>query len=211
MKSARSIRTAAAAGKPASRAQRPAVVPPSISASPMTSAPESPRTMSTSRTWRVVGSGFALASLALGCGSSGSSEPAAGRDASVGDDRSSPEAGSPSVVKLGSVRATVKYLGSETGQLSVGVFRENPPKTKPPVAFDTSKTPTFPYSASLRGIEAGRYWVVAVLDLPPLTPGNVVPGPEDLVGTSEGFDIVGEGSVEVDLSILDPVRDAGVD
>jgi len=156
-----------------------------------------------------LGGGVAAAVLALACSGSSSTSRADGPDAALSP--TSPEAGSPGAVKVGSVRATIRYSGTVQGQLSVGAFRENPPKTKPPVAFDTSKTPSFPYEASLRGIEPGTYWIIAVLDLPPLSPGNVVPGPEDLLGTSEPIQVTGNDALQVEVTIADPIADAGAD
>lgn len=116
---------------------------------------------------------------------------------------------SPTSPKLVTVRATVRYEGGRQGPLAVGLFTENPPKTRPPVAFDTTNKPTYPYQAELRGIEPGHYWAFAVIDLPPVVAGAVVPGPEDLVTGSDAIDI-GTSDAEVEIVVRD-LADAGSD
>ncbi len=104
--------------------------------------------------------------------------------------------------KLVTVRATVRYAGSARAPLSVGLFTENPPKTRPPVAFDTSTRPTFPFSAELRDVEPGTYWVIAVLDLPPTSAGAVVLGAEDIQASSEPV-VLGSTDGQVDVVLKD--------
>ncbi len=120
--------------------------------------------------------------------------------------------GDTSPLALGKITATVNFAGTQKGPLSVGVFSENPPKTRPPVSFDTATTPSFPYTATLRDIEPGHYWVVAVIDLPPLSPGALRPGPEDLLGASMPIDIVGNDTLTTEVVIPDASgADAGHD
>lgn len=130
--------------------------------------------------------------LAFGCGAS---EPATSTDAAT-------DGAGDAAPRLSSVVATIRYAGTQRAPLAVGLFTENPPKTKPPVSFDTTNTPTFPYVAQLRDVEPGRYWVVAVLDLPPVSPGAVTPGAEDLQAISIQIDVERgkDGAVEVTLT-----------
>lgn len=120
----------------------------------------------------------------------------------------SAEAGAKAPVAVGKVIARITYGGVADGPLSVGVFSENPPMTKPPVAFATSKAPVFPYEAELRGVEPGKYWVIAVLDRPPVSSGTLRPGPEDVQRASAQFEMTADGTVEVDVDLGG--ADAGV-
>ncbi len=113
--------------------------------------------------------------------------------------------------RLPKVTVTVTYTGAKKGPLAVGLFTENPPKTKPPVTFDTTNTPTFPYVAELRDVEPGKYWAVAVLDQAPLTPGAVKPGDEDLQGTSVELDVVSGKDVTATVVLSDKPTDGGTD
>lgn len=133
-----------------------------------------------------------FAVLVLGCGAS---DPATSTDAAT-------DAAADAAPRLATVVATVRYGGTQRAPLAVGLFTENPPKTKPPVSFDTTNTPTFPYVAQLRDVEPGRYWVVAVLDLPPTSPGAVTPGAEDLQAISVPIEVERgkDGAVEVTLT-----------
>lgn len=105
------------------------------------------------------------------------------------------DAGARAPAALGTIRARVDYKGTVDGPLSVAVFTENPPKTRPPVAFSTSKTPAFPYDAEFTGIEPGTYWVFSVLDRPPVSSGTLRPSPEDVVGVSAQIEL-GAGKTE---------------
>ncbi len=121
------------------------------------------------------------------------------------------EAATDTATKLPKVTATQRYTGKK-GPLAVGVFTENPPKSKPPISFDTTNTPTFPYVAELRDIEPGKYWVVAVLDMPPVTPGAVVPGVEDLQASSVEIEVVAGKDVTTEVLLTDKgPADAGAD
>ncbi|MBK7395102.1 MAG: hypothetical protein IPJ34_02060 [Myxococcales bacterium] len=143
------------------------------------------------------------ASMILGCGGSDPAPAAIDAGAEVATDTA------PTFPK---VIATVRYTGSKKGPLAVGVFTENPPKTKPPISFDTTNTPTFPYVAELRDIEPGKYWVVAVLDMPPVTPGAVVPGVEDLQASSVQIEVVAGKDVTTEVLLTDKgPADAGAD
>lgn len=143
------------------------------------------------------------ASMFLGCGGSDPAPTTTDAGAEVATD---------TPPRLPKVTATVRYSGSKKGPLAVGVFTENPPKTKPPISFDTTNTPTFPYVAELRDLEPGKYWVVAVLDMPPVTPGAVVPGVEDLQASSAQIEVVAGKDVTAEVLLIDkgPV-DAGAD
>jgi hypothetical protein len=148
-----------------------------------------------------------VALLAFACGGGGSDPDRQPTPRSTAD--ASTSSINPASPKLVKVRATVRYDGGRQGPLAVGLFTENPPKTRPPVAFDTTTKPTYPYTAELRGIEPGHYWAFAVIDLPPVVAGAVVPGPEDLVTGSEGIDI-GTSDAEVEIVVSD-LADAGSD
>lgn len=102
---------------------------------------------------------------------------------------------------LATIKARVRHQGPADGALSVGVFSENPPRSKPPVAFATSKAPTFPFDAELRGIEPGRYWVIAVLDRAPTSSGALRPGPEDVLAASDAIDVTAGASLEVEVDL----------
>ena len=144
----------------------------------------------------------AIALLTCACSSSTGGDVAS-NDAGKQDDSAIP--------KLAEITATIRYGGKRSGQLAVAVFTENPPKSRPPVAFDTSEHPSFPVTSMLRDLDPGHYWVIAVLDLPPFTPGAVKPGPEDRVVTSDAIDLASGEDRAVELVIVDADADAGAD
>lgn len=108
-------------------------------------------------------------------------------------------------IALGTIKVKVTYAGTAKGQIALGAFLEPEPKTRPPVAFDTSKTPTFPYAAELRGLEPGTYWIVAVLDREPYSSGAITTGAEDLSVVSDPVIVRGSGELDVALSL--PLRE----
>jgi hypothetical protein len=151
------------------------------------------------RLQRVVALSFVAASALAACSSSDEVEPVPTSNSAPTAPAS--DAGGKAPVRVGKVLARVQYAGAAEGSLSVGVFAENPPMTKPPVAFATTKAPVFPFDAELRGVEPGKYWVIAVLDRPPLSSGTLRPGPEDVQGASAQFEVLGDDTVEVDVDL----------
>jgi len=148
-----------------------------------------------------------LAALVLtGCSSSDEAPATTTTDTGVTDTSAS---GSP--VTVGKIAVKVSYSGAQKGSLAIGAFTEPEPKTRPPVSFDTSKTPTFPYSATLSDLEPGKYWIVAVIDLPPVSGAAVKPGPEDLQVTSMQVVVVAGETQSVEVTIPDAPPDAGAD
>lgn len=124
--------------------------------------------------------------ILAGCG--GDAEPRSG--APGVDAAASPAA-------LGKLRVTVRYGGALSGALGVGAFAQNPPMG-PPLAFERIPTPAFPATVELRGLEAGRYFVIATLDVDPRSP--TVPGPEDPTGASPQMRFEGdEQAIELEL------------
>jgi hypothetical protein len=125
------------------------------------------------------------------------------------------DAGARAPAALGTIRARVHYTGTVDGPLSVAVFTENPPKTRPPVAFSTSKTPSFPFDTEFTGIEPGTYWVFSVLDRPPVSSGTLRPSAEDAVGSSVQIDLAAGGTADVTVELGAGgdvgARDAGAD
>ena len=144
---------------------------------------------------------FVLAVVLVGCGDSSPVSTVTDAAADTSD----------AAARLPKVTVTVTYTGAKKGPLAVGLFTENPPKSKPPVKFDTTNTATFPYVAELRDVEPGKYWAVAVLDLPPLAPGAVKPGDEDLQGTSVELDVVAGKDLTTAIVLQDKPADAGSD
>ncbi len=157
------------------------------------------------RAWGIgVWGAFAVSWGVLACSSDAT---VAGAGAATADD-----AGTSTTVasaKTGVVRFTVTRGPGDVAPLTIGAFTENPPKSRPPSVFDTSKAPAYPYAGSLKGLEPGRYWIVAVLDLPPVTLGALKPGPEDILVTSDAIDVVGDDTHDVTLAL--PYRTDAVD
>lgn len=132
---------------------------------------------------------LALALTLIGCGSS--DEPAQTTPADTG------------ATQFASIKVKVRYAGMKKGQLAVAAFVENPPKSKPPVSFDTAENPTFPRDLELRGLEPGTYWVAAVLDAEPYGTGGTKPGPEDIQVMSEAITITGTETKSVEVTLTD--------
>lgn len=141
------------------------------------------------------------AALLVGCG--GSDDVPTTSDGGVTDTTAK--------ATVGSVAVKVLYAGSKKGQLAVGAFTEAEPKTRPPVSFDTSKTPSFPYSSTLTDLEPGRYWIYAILDLEPFNGTAGRPSAEDLQGHSAAIDVVAGETKSVEVTIDDGPADAGAD
>ena len=139
-------------------------------------------------------------SFAMGCGGTDDAAPTSTVDAATSSDTASP---------YGKVTVKVNYGGTRKGQIAIGVFTEAEPKSRPPVVFDTSKIPAFPYAATLPELEPGRYWIVAVVDFDPFSGAAVKPGPEDLQATSMPVDVVAGQTKSVELTVSDAPADAG--
>ncbi len=77
-----------------------------------------------------------------------------------------PGGGADSAVTPGEVRGEVHYQGSREGPLKIAVFGSFPPRGAP-VAFQEFTAPVFPQPFVVRGVPAGRYFVLAVLDVNP--------------------------------------------
>lgn len=144
------------------------------------------------------------AALLVGCG--GNDDAPITSDAAVTD-----TATKETTINVGSVAVKVIYTGSQRGQIAVGAFTEAEPKTRPPASFDTSKTPSFPYSTTLTDLEPGRYWIYAILDLEPFNGTAVKPSAEDLQGHSAAIDVVAGETKTVEVTIAEPPADAGAD
>ncbi len=97
------------------------------------------------------------------------------------------------------VRVT-SSVASFDGRVLVGAFRMDPP-TMPPVALARLTDPTFPVTATLRGVEPGTYWVTGILDFDP--PSPTIPGAEDTTASFGPIEVPGDAtpiSVELALS-----------
>lgn len=82
---------------------------------------------------------------------------------------------------LADVTVNVAYTGNPNGALVIAAFRSIPPMG-PPLAFQQVTAPTFPASVTLRDLEPGTAFVIAVLDRNPASPTR--PGVEDLQAAS---------------------------
>ncbi len=82
-----------------------------------------------------------------------------------------------SMLVLRDIEVTVEYAGVQTGTLTVAAFKQFPP-AGPPVAFVQDPMPMFPATKTLKDVEAGDVYFVAILDIGNNNP--VSPGPEDL-------------------------------
>lgn len=140
-----------------------------------------------------------VAALAIGCGSE--SETVTSIDS--GPDTGAVKDTATAPLALGKILVKVTYSGTRKGSLAIGAFTEPEPKSKPPVAFDTSKAPAFPYPGELRGLEPGKYWVVALLDLEPVSGAAVKPGPEDVQAISMPVEIKGSDEQSVEITLAD--------
>lgn len=100
------------------------------------------------------------------------------------------------------IQGTVDYEGSQTGTLIVGVYDQCPP-AGPPVQLkvQTFDTPMFPQAFSLGGINAGSYYIAAVLDIGNNNPTQ--PGPEDLLACSAQVEITDSAGAETTVLLED--------
>jgi hypothetical protein len=106
-----------------------------------------------------------------------------------------------SQVVLGDIDVTVQYAGAQTGTLSIAAFKQFPP-AGPPLAFSQDKMPKFPAMATLKGLEPGDYYVVAILDIGNNNPQ--MPGPEDLqTVTMPAVTVKGNDMPAVTLTLMD--------
>ncbi|MDQ3265659.1 MAG: DUF2141 domain-containing protein [Myxococcota bacterium] len=64
----------------------------------------------------------------------------------------------------GAVQGEVHYEGNRQGPLKIAVFASFPPRGAP-VAYQEFTAPVFPQPFVVRGVPAGRYFVLAVLDV----------------------------------------------
>lgn len=104
---------------------------------------------------------------------------------------------------LADIEVMVTYEGMETGLLNVVALTSWPP-AGPPVAAASEMDPAFPWSGTLNDLEAGEWYVAAVLDVGADNP--TVPGPEDLVAVTEMPVVVdGPGPFMVELTLMDPM------
>lgn len=140
---------------------------------------------------------LALVAALLGCSSEGGEAPAVTDTGAAVTDTASTTA------TLGKIKVTVRYAGARRGQLAIGAFTEAEPKTQPPVTFDTTKSPVFPYQGELRALEPGTYWVIALLDVEPYSGASVRPGVEDLSATSAAVELKAGDERTVELTIAD--------
>jgi hypothetical protein len=101
---------------------------------------------------------------------------------------------------LADITVTTGYGGNQRGALVVGAFRSIPPMG-PPLAFQTVAMPTFPAVVTLRDVEPGTAFVIAVLDRAPADPTR--PGMEDLQAASGPLMLDG-ADASVSLSLIDP-------
>lgn len=160
---------------------------------------------------RYLAAALALAATTAACGSSDEPKTTGPAGADAAGTTADAGADAPAAT-FATIKARIHYGGSAKGNLAVAAFVENPPKTKPPVSFDTSSAPTFPYDAELTGLEPGTYWIVAMLDLEPFGTGATRPGPEDLTVTSEAITIIGTETKVVEITLPEsPAGDAGTD
>ncbi|MBI2391846.1 MAG: hypothetical protein HYV09_19805 [Deltaproteobacteria bacterium] len=142
--------------------------------------------------------------LHLVCGCSDDASPPGGREGTTDG------ASKDTSASVGSIAVKVRYGGARKGPLTIGAFTAPVPEG-PPVSFDTSKSPTFPYEATLLDLDPGRYWIVAVVDVEPLSGTAVKPGPEDLLAVSTAVDVVAGGTKSIEIEITDTLADAGPD
>jgi hypothetical protein len=98
------------------------------------------------------------------------------------------------------IAVNVAYNGTPNGALVIGAFRSVPPMG-PPLAFQQVATPTFPASVTLRDLESGTVFVIAVLDRAPASPTR--PGMEDLQAASGPLTVAGT-DLSVSLTITEP-------
>ena len=109
---------------------------------------------------------------------------------------SRPDTGPPPA--LGDIEVSVEAdVASFEGRFLVGAFQNEVPQM-PPVALQRETDPSFPVQARLRGIEAGSYWVVGVIDYDP--PSPTIPGVEDLTATYGPVEVLGDDVNQVALS-----------
>lgn len=146
--------------------------------------------------------GLAAAGCGSGCGSGDSSTPdaAPALDAAAADAELGPDA-APRL--LSDIEVTVEYEGNLAGDLVVGAFHANPPMG-PPLAFQSVTSPTFPVTTTLRDLDPGTYYVIAVLDLPPASP--TAPGPEDIQAASDPMEVDGAEDLELMMTITEPAE-----
>lgn len=141
----------------------------------------------------------------------GTTTDASTGDPSTGDDPSTSAAGDTTTgpddttgeLVLGDIEVTVNYEGVETmGNLNVVAITEFPPMG-PPLATASEMDPSFPFTATLVGLEAGEYIIFAVLDVG--EPNPTIPGPEDPTGmTAMPVVVDGAGPITVDVTLMDP-------
>lgn len=144
-----------------------------------TTAPSEPGVLRFDAVGRALGLAAILMSVAACEGEGPSPVDAGGPD---------PDSGPP--LALGDIEVTVEAdVERFAGRLSVGAFLSETP-TSPPLAQAREMAPTFPLEVTLRGLEPGRYWVIAVLDADP--PSPTLPGPEDRSVTSMAVDVRGD-------------------
>lgn len=148
------------------------------------------------RPWSLVAAGLAAALAAC----SSSSTPAPTPDAAPAVvDAAAATVDAPVPSALANVDVSVAYAGVKQGSLIVAAFRNFPP-AGPPTAFQSVATPVFPATVQLRDLEAGTYYVVAILDVAPASPTN--PGPEDLQAVSAPVTLAGT-SQAASLTLVD--------
>lgn len=141
------------------------------------------------------------AALLLGCGGDDAAPTSPTDSGAVSRDTSG---------SVGTISVKVRYTGARKGPLTIGAFPA-PVPASPPVSFDTSKAPTYPYDAELRDMEPGTYWVVALIDVEPLGGSALRPGPEDLQTTSAAVEVKAGEKNTVELTLTDAPSDAGTD
>jgi hypothetical protein len=104
-------------------------------------------------------------------------------------------------VALGDIEVTVAYTGAKTGPVAIAAFTNFPPMG-PPLAVTAEPMPKFPLKATLTGLEAGTYYVIAFLDAPPAS-GNS-PGKEDPQAVSmPAVQVKGNDKPTVTLTLME--------
>lgn len=104
-------------------------------------------------------------------------------------------------VELSNLEVTVEYAGMNTGSLSIAAFKQFPPMG-PPLAFVVEPMPMFPVKKTLMGLEAGDYYITAILDIGNNNPQ--MPGPEDLQAlTMPPVKVMGMSPPPVTLTLKD--------
>ncbi len=130
---------------------------------------------------------------------------AIGADANAAepDTSGSPEPDPFAEVLTADVRVVVNYAGAVTGPLQVGAFTTNPP-TGAPAAVARVNEPVFPVEVTLKSLEEGTWYVVAMVDALPESPS--LPGVEDPLGVSAAVTVLGDGVVDTTVTIQDPAE-----